>query len=269
MNLQKLTTRKWFYPLVYFLLVAISLWPPYTQLSYDPRDTQDVILNILMNSTHGYAAWGWIFHVGTLGVIALIIFRPGNAGRPAAIYFGLNYFVIAAVQTSAMTEKYGFALQTGALISSVLLGILWLWVAWKDKLHISFQHVPAWRWALLPLALLVFWSPLRVEGAQVLPDFNPLLLLTSPDYGLSYCFMTPVFLFLLIVAYPDIDDFVFHVTAFNGLIYGLLNLIHWFSPERVWLGVMHLPLLIISIMALAMPRLETYLSSKPAWKAAL
>jgi hypothetical protein len=77
-------------------------------------------------------------------------------------------------------------------------------------------------------------------------------LLTSPDYGLAYCFVTPVFLFLLILAYPHVDEFAFRVTAFNGLLYGLFNLSHWSDPDRIWMGVMHLPLLVTSLTALLM-----------------
>ncbi len=250
--MKPLTERKWFYPLVYFLLIVISMWPPYTEIPYDPRNTQDVILNILMVSLTPYQSWGWIFHAATLGVIQLMIIRPQVAGRVAAFYFGANYLVIAALQTNAATEKYGFAVQTGALIASGLLGLLWLWVAWKDRLRFSFKDVPAWRWFLSPLALLVFWSPLGIEGSRVVFNFNPLLLLTSPDYGLAYCFMTPVFLFLLILCYPNVDGFAFRVTAFNGLLYGLFNLTHWFNPDLVVMGAMHLPLLILPLVALFM-----------------
>ena len=107
---------------------------------------------------------------------------------------------------------------------------------------------------LLPFALLVFWSPIAFEGTRVVPNFDPLLLLTSPDYGLAYCFLTPVFLFLLILAWPQVDKFAFRVTAFNGLLYGLFNLAHWAVPERMWLGVMHLPLLVMPIAALWLAR---------------
>jgi hypothetical protein len=188
--------------------------------------------------------------VATVGVIALAVVRPQVAGRVMAAYFGLNYLLIAALQTNAVTEPYGFAVQTGALVASALLGLLWLWVAWRDKLHASFQGIPRWRWILLPLALLVFWSPVALEGNRVVPRFDPTLLLTSPDYGLAYCFMTPVFLFLLILFYPDVDRFALRVTAFNGLIYGLLNLTHWFNPDLVWMGAMHVPLLVIPLVAL-------------------
>jgi hypothetical protein len=255
-KLEKLTERKWFYPLVYVLLLIISMLPLITEIPYDPRDTQDVIINILMVSINPYRAWGWVFRVATLALVGLAAFRPQNAGRVVAAYFGINYLLIAALQTNAVTEKYGFALHTGAMVASAMLGIIWLVVAWRRKLVASFREVPAWRYLLLPLALLVFWSPLRVEGTAVMPDFNLLYLLTSPDYGLTYCFMTPVFLFLLILFYPKVDGFAFRVTAFNGLLYGLFNLTHWFSPDTRWLGVLHLPLLIIPLVALLLPVLE-------------
>jgi hypothetical protein len=180
----------------------------------------------------------------------LVAIRPQIAGRVMAAYFGINYLLIAALQTNAVTDKYGFAVQTGALLASALLGLLWLWVAWRDRLHASLKGIPPWRWVLLPLALLVFWSPVALEGNRVIPDLNPMLLLTSPDYGLTYCFMTPVFLFLLILFYPRVDMFALRATAFNGIIYGLFNLTHWFSPDRIWMGAMHIPLLVIPPVAL-------------------
>ena len=246
------TLRKWFYPVVYGLLIIISMLPPITKIPYDPRNTQDVIMNILMVSVLPYQSWGWVFHVATLGLIALAVFRPQVAGRAMAAYFGVNYLLIAALQTNAVTEKYGFAVQTGALVAVALLGILWLWVAWRDKLQVSFKGIPPWRWALFPLALLVFWSPIGLEGNKVVPNFDPLLLLTSPDYGLAYCFVTPVFLFLLILFYLRVNVFALRVTAFNGLLYGLFNLTHWFNPDMVWMGVLHVPLLVIPLVALFM-----------------
>jgi hypothetical protein len=257
MTRQDLASSKWFYLLIYGMLIVISMLPPIAEVPYDPRNTQDVIMSILMVSIMPYQAWGWVFHVATLAVVALAIFRPQIAGRVMAAYFGVNYLLIAALQTNAVTGEYGFAVQTGALVATALLGMLWLWVAWRDKLQASFKGIPSWRWALLPLALLVFWSPIGLEGSKVVPNFNPLLLLTSPDYGLAYCFVTPVFLFLLILFYPRVDIFVFRVTAFNGLLYGLLNLTHWFNPDRVWMGVMHIPLLIVPLVALLMPMLES------------
>lgn len=61
------------------------------------------------------------------------------------------------------------------------------------------------------------------------------------------------------------DPFAFRVTAFNALIYGLLNLIHWFNPDMVWMGVLHIPLLVMPLVALLMTLLER--GTKPGWAA--
>ena len=71
----------------------------------------------------------------------------------------------------------------------------------------------------MPLALLAFLSPATVIDGVVYPDFNPILLLTSLAYGLSYCLTTPVFLFLLIVALPNVLPLAYRITAFNALLY--------------------------------------------------
>lgn len=245
--------RRWFYPLIYIALVFIAFLPLVTERPYNPQqDTPAVIFEILSRATAPYASWGWIFHVLTLAVIAVAAWKPAVGGRLVAAYFGWNYLVIAATQSSTDTPSYGYAVHTGALIAEVLLGVLWLGVAWRGSLLLSFADAPRWRWLLLPFALLVFWSPMRVEGTRAVPDFNPALLLASPDYGLAYCFLTPVFLFFLILAWPNVSRFAFRVTAFNGLIYALFNLNHWAIPERVWLGVMHLPLLVLSLVALGL-----------------
>ncbi len=251
--------RRWLPYLSYSLLVIIAFFPLITERPYAPQDTQLVIFEIISRTTQPYANWGWIFHLGTLLVIVLTAWKPEVGSRAIAAYFGLNYLVIAAVQTHAQTPAYGYAIHTGALIADSLLGLLWLGVAWKNRLHLNFTQIPRWRWALLPLALLTFWSPLTLEGTKAVPNFTPLLLLTSPDYGLAYCFLTPVFLFLLILAWPRVDRLALQITAFNGLLYGLFNLSHWSTPERLWLGVMHLPLLILSAVALGL----THAPSRP------
>jgi len=99
-----------------------------------------------------------------------------------------------------------------------------------------------------------------MQGDRMVFDFNPFALLACVEYGLTYCFMTPVFLFLLILWHPKVDDFAFRVTTFIAFLNGLLNLNDWFNPERVVMGMMYLPLLLLVIVALILPR--TYLHEK-------
>lgn len=258
--------RKWIYPLAYIGLVVISMLPVYTKIPYDPRNSQDVIYSILMISIKPYQSWGWVFHLATLFLILYILWKPEKAGRVLAGYISVNYLIIAALQPHAVTEKYGFALQTGAMVSTALIGMTWLVAAIRNGLKLSLQNIPGWRYILLPLALLVFWAPFKVEGGVVSPNFDPRLIFTSADYGLTYCFVTPMFLFLLLLFSTDHAGFTYRITAFNALLYGLFNLTHWFNPGMSWMGVLHLPLLILSLVALLLPYLEHLHRERPALK---
>jgi len=192
----------------------------------------------------------------TLLMIILIAWKPAKMGRILAGYMGLNYLIIAIVQTMGTTAQYGFVLHTGGMVLYVVLGLVWLVVAFRNELQVSFQSISWQHLLLLPLVLLAFWAPYVASGNGVRPDFNPLLLLFSPDYGLTFCLTTPVFLFLLILSYPQVNMLAYRITAFNGFLYGVFNLAHWFNPELRWMGVLHLPLLILSVYALMLPQIS-------------
>lgn len=247
--------RKWLYPVLYTCFFIISMLPLYTEKPYVPQETQDVIINLLMVVTTPYKAYAPIFHVLTLLMIPLIAWQPVKMGCVFAAYMGFNYLIIALVQTMGTTVKYGFVLHTGGMVMYGVLGLVWVVVAFRNELQTSFKSTSWQHFLLLPLVLLAFWAPYSTSGNGVQPDFNPLLLLVSPDYGLTFCFTTTIFLFLLILFYPQVNKLAYRITAFNGLLYGLFNLTHWSDPELRWMGFLHLPLLIVSVYALMLPRI--------------
>jgi hypothetical protein len=245
------TTRpKWLYPLLYGVVVAVNLLPPYSERPYLPQETQDVILNLLMVSIAPYARLAPAFHVATLLVATLVYLRPGKLGRLVAGYMGVSYLVIAFAQSIGQTPKYGLVVHTGALATSLMLGMAWLVSAVRNDMRPTFRKLTLPEYGLLGLALLVYWAPYAVTDGFVRPDFNPLRLVTSPDYGLTFCFTTPVFLVGLILFYPHVNQAAYRMTAFSGLLYGLFNLTHWLDPATRWMGFLHLPLLLISAAAM-------------------
>jgi len=249
-------THRWVYPLTYLLLLIIFFLPLSTEKPYAPQETSNVIRELLIATSNPepYAALAPLLHLATIALIALIAWRPDRAGRVLAAYIGLNYLLIGWVQGQGMTETYGYVVQTSNVVACALLGITWLVVAFQNRLSISFDRLDWRHYALAPLALLAFWAPAAVINGVVYPDFNPILLLTSPAYGLSYCLTTPVFLFLLIVALPNVPPLAYRITAFNALLYGLINMMSWFDPTAWWMGVLHIPLLALSIVALILVR---------------
>lgn len=253
---RRATQTNWKYVLLYGFLLLINMLPLITEKPYFSQDTQDVIINLLMVSIEPYKAYGPVFHIATLLIIFAILLKPGKMGRLAAGYIGVNYLVIAAAQTIGRTQKYGFVIHTGALITAVLLGITWLVVTFRNDLLPTFRRPTLPEYGLIALALLAFWGPYAVMDGTIHPNFNPLLLLTGSDYGLTFCFTTPVFLLGLIFFHPQVNQFAYRVTAFCGLLYGLFNLTHWFNPDTRWMGFLHLPLLVISLYALILLKLN-------------
>ncbi|GIW02123.1 hypothetical protein [Roseiflexus sp.] len=245
-------THRWMYPLVYALLLVVFFLPLYTEKPYAPQETSKVIQELLVATSHPepYTTLAPLFHLATIALIALIAWRPARAGRILAAYMGVNYLIIGWVQGQGVTETYGYVVQIGNVVACALLGIMWLIVAFQNRLSISFERLDWRHYALAPLALLAFWAPAAVINGVVYPDFNPLLLLTSPAYGLSYCLTTPVFLFLLIIALPNVPPLAYRITAFNALPYGLVNMMSLFDPALWWMGILHIPLLALSIVAL-------------------
>jgi hypothetical protein len=254
--MKNLATKKWFYPVVYLLIFLLSMLPLYTEKPYDPRNTQDVILSVLRVSLEPYKSMAPLIRGLFVLLLFTIVLGTQNAGRVLPALMGVDFLLIAVSQNAATTDAYGYAILTGNMLIGMFLGITWLWMAWRSKIEYSVKSIPAWRWLLLPLALLAFWAPYRIEGLGVVPSFDPRLLVTSPDFGMTFCLSTPVYLFILILFYPRSDGFAFRVTAFSGLLYGLLNLTHWFTPGMAWMGFLHLPLQVISVVALLLPWLE-------------
>jgi hypothetical protein len=254
--MKKRTNRK--YILLYGFLILINALPLITEKPYQPQDTQDVIINLLMVSIEPYKPYGSVFHIATLLIVFAILWKPSKLGRVAGGYIGVNYLVIAAAQTMGQTEKYGFVIHLSALLTMLTLGITWLVVAFRDDIRPTFKKPSLLEYGLIALALLAFWGPYAEVDGTIRPRFDPLLLLTGPDYGLTFCFTTPVFLLGLILIYPNVNQFAYRITAFSGLLYGLFNLTHWFNHTTQWMGFLHLPLLIISIYALILPRLNMH-----------
>lgn len=71
--------------------------------------------------------------------------------------------------------------------------------------------------------------------------------------GLAFCLMTPVYVGLLTLYWPRVNIATMRVTSLVGLIIGLYNMYANFgiNPGRTWWnGILHIPLLIISVYGL-------------------
>lgn len=253
--IEKFFSKKWSYPLLYVLLFFLNtVFPPYASKGYSWEETGQVVYSLLRVSLKPYEHLAPIFHIATLILLVLIWKRGKRASRIFSAYVGANYIFIALGQGIGTTEKYGLVILTGGVVSYIFIALLWFWESFNPKTDTTFKRLPLIRYWIVPLALLAFWFPIKsVPSKGVVPDFNPLFLLTSYSYGLSFCMTTPVILCLLTLFYPNINKPLLKMNSFVGIIYGFWNMLSLLDPQTRWSGILHFPLLLISIYAFALP----------------
>jgi hypothetical protein len=132
----------------------------------------------------------------------------------------------------------------------LVVAAFWFWDVLAQKNEFTPVEQLKWKYWVIPLAFIAFWYPLNQN--TFMPDFNPINLFTNAA-GLTFCMMTPVYLAILILHYPQINIATLRVTGLAGIIIAFYNILLNFImyPDLLWWnGVLHIPLLMISGCAL-------------------
>ncbi len=263
-KIERITRRWWFFG----LFVLIQFIPPYASKGYKfPDEWGDVIMHALRYAfIYSYPRLFPIFKIiPVVLIIGVIVFR-NKVARIFNIYVGFCYVLFAFGQSIAMTERYGVSICTINVIMFLVIAAFWIWEA--IVLHNDFRlaKIPLFRYWVVPLLLIAFWYPLDFRTAR--PDFNPLHLFTNVA-GVTFCMMTPVYVGLLTLYWPKVNQAALRVTSIVGLIIGLynVNLNFIMKPSILWLnGVLHIPLLVISlyglILSLKRPQVKNQANEK-------
>jgi hypothetical protein len=237
-------TRKWWF---YLLLLLLFFLPSQTSVEFDPRQSMDLVGQVLANPLiYTYPVLMPIAKLIMAGLIAGVLLFGNKLRRAFAVYVALLYIAMAIFQTSAITDTYGLAVITGNLVLVLLVGLVWAWEASVERNDFATRRRPWWAWWVAPVAALALLAP--VDASTMGPDFS-LIGMLSNEAGLTFCMMTPVVLAVLALFYPTVNLVVLRVTSFVGLLLGAVNMIVWFvvEPWGWWMGVMHIPLVVISV----------------------
>jgi len=244
-------TRKWWFFLIFVLLQFVT--PPYASKGYTWDQWGDVIRHSVGNAfIYSYSELYPIFKIVPVVLIALIIVFRNRFRRLFNLYVALSYILFAFGQNIAVTEKYGLSICTINLIMFPAVAGFWIWEAIVLQNDFSPAKIPFWRYWVVPLAFLAFWYPLNNQTCM--PDFNPAYLFTN-GAGIAFCTMTPVYVGLLTIYYPRVNIATLRITGLIGLMIGIYNMITNFfvNPGRLWWnGVLHIPLLIVSLYGLVL-----------------
>ncbi len=239
----RLTQRWWFY----VLLVLLFFLPTFSTVAFDQRQSPLVIQQVLKDPLiYRYPLLMPLAKVSTAVLVAAIFIFGNRARRVFNLYMTLIYLGLALFQTSAITEDYGFVILSGNLVLMFVLTLAWVVETLVEDNDFSKRNIPLWKWWVAPPALLAYLMP--VASDVIAPDYNLLSMLSNPAC-LTYCMFTPVVIALLMLFHPNINLPLLRLMCFVGIIFGLVNMITWFviSPEGWWMGILHLPLLLISI----------------------
>jgi hypothetical protein len=234
--------------LILVMLLVCAFLPTLASVPFAQEETTLVIRDVFVQISTVYSWLSPPIHVTTiLLIVALYRYGP-RVGRVADAYFGILFLFFAFGNHIAVTENYGLVVLTGNLVPILIVGLFWMWEAYKPLNVYVFNRLPPWRYWVLPFVLLAFWFPINVELS---PDFNPLLLLTS-SFGVMYCPTTPLIVAVLTLIYPRVNILLLRITSFVGLLIGLFNALSFFVMPgyTLWNLVLHTPLIFISTYGL-------------------
>ncbi|HUW19572.1 MAG TPA: hypothetical protein VMW16_09740 [Sedimentisphaerales bacterium] len=262
-KLERITKRWWFFLL--FVLLQFAA-PPYASKGYKFPDEWGLIISQALSRAVIYSYPGLfpLFKIIPIILLIGIIIFHNKLRRVFSIYVAFSYLLFAFGQGIAITERYGVAVCTITVIMFSIVAAFWLWEAAVARNDFTRRKLPVWRYWVVPPALLAFWYPLNWRTFQ--PDFNPLYLFTNVA-GVTFCMMTPVYVGLLTLYWPKVNTPTLRVTSLVGLIVGCYNMSSNFimRPGQLWWnGVLHLPLLAISVygLILSLKRNRTWSNQK-------
>jgi len=248
-KLKSISRKWWFFALFVLLNIVI---PPYASKGYNfPEECSKVTrIAVLSAFVYSYPQFFPIFKIIPIVLITSIIIFKNKVARLFNIYVAFSYLLFAFGQHIAVTEKYGLTICTAGMVMFSIVACFWVWEAIVKKNDFNLLKLPIWRYWVVPFALFVFWYPMNIETGK--PDFNPILLYTSLS-GVGFCAMTPVYVALLTLYWPKVNIVILRITSLEGFIVGLFQIyISFYVMSSIlwWSGVLHIPLLVISLYGL-------------------
>jgi hypothetical protein len=250
-KLDVLTKRWW----LYLVLLLLFFLPTQATRDFDPRESIDLIGQVLSNPLiYAFPVLMPLAKAIPVVLIAGLLIFGNRVRRAFNLYVALLFLALAIFQTTAVTDRYGLAVITGNLALVLVVGLVWGWEVIAERNDFAPRRHRWWKWWVAPVAAVALLAP--VDASTMSADFN-LARMLSNEAGLTFCMMTPVVLAVLTLYHPTVNPTVLRVSSFVGILLGAVNMVVWFviEPWGWWMGVLHLPLLSISIYGFVLGQL--------------
>ncbi|MFR2508716.1 hypothetical protein [Odoribacter laneus] len=236
-------TRKWWF----FVILVISqfLFLPYASKNFQVEQINTIIYTTLTNSIQlKISSYSVYFQILSLIILVLLIVLKNRMKLIFNLYVAVSYILFAFVQNIAITEKYGWSIVTVNVIMFLFVAYVWVIEILQSKNDYSFSPFQ-WKYSwMILLSLFAYLCPLSADGF----NFNPAHFVYK-NSATAFCLTTPLFLTLMTLNIPRINIVTYRVTAIIGFIIGLYNMLSFLNPYTINIGILHLPLLIISLYA--------------------
>ena len=240
-KLEKASTKWWFFVI---LLAAQSVLLPIVSRNFDPKNIQQMVYTTLSHAPQGHLGeLNILFQSLSLLMFVLLFVFKNKVRTLFNGYVALSYLAFAFIQNMAVTERYGFSIVTVNLVMFLLMTYVWIRETLKPENNYDFSNL-RWKYAwMIALALFAYLCPFTTQGAF---DWNPLHFFYKNSVT-AFCLTTPAFLTILTLNIPKINIVTYRITAIIGTIMGIYNMFNFLNPHTVYVGIMHIPLLTISL----------------------
>jgi len=236
-------TKKWWF---YLLIALLFFVPSYSAKPVNPQETSLLIVEVLKNPLiHIFETAYPILKALFIILLILLIILQDKISYFFTIYITILLFIISIFQNMGTTETYGFSVITGNIVIQMIVVIFLVLELFIKKNRFSTGARPLWKWWVAPFAVLAFWMPMGTSGE---PNFNLLYFFTNESI-LTYCMLTPVIIAIFTIYFPNVNIPVLRIMSYVGFLFGIMNMLTWFvfDPSMWWIGVLHIPLFVISI----------------------
>ena len=240
-KLEKASTQWWFFVI---LLTAQSVLVPVVSRNFDPKNTQQMVYTTLSHAPQGHlGGFNILFQSLSLLMFVLLFVFKNKVRTLFNGYVALSYLAFAFIQNMAVTERYGFSVVTVNLVMFLFVAYVWIRETLKPKNTFDFSNL-RWVYAwMIIFALFAYLCPFTNQGTF---DWNPLHFFYKNSVT-AFCLTTPAFLTILTLNIPKINIVTYRITAIIGTVMGIYNMFNFLNPHTVYVGIMHIPLLTISL----------------------
>ena len=234
-------SRKWWFFLILF--ISQSLLMPFASRNFQMDNINGIISTTLQNAFHmRIADYNIYFQTLSLLMFVLLIVFKNKIKLAFNIYVAVSYVAFAFIQNIAVTEKYGLSIVTVNVAMFLFVAYVWISEVFQSKNDYSFSNFK-WKYSwMILLSLFAYLCPFSPHGF----DFNPLHFFVR-NSATAFCLTTPLFLTIMTLNMPKINIVTYRITAIIGVIIGLYNMLSFLNPHTVFLGILHIPLLTISL----------------------